>query len=81
MREEHDIAIAIHGLLPVFVDIEGRSLKKADNEIRKLIHAIYWIIKTWPNKREWDSVCTFDRIIMTAIDIIWEAVAPKAVFH
>jgi hypothetical protein len=31
-----------HGLLPVFVDTEGRSRKKAERETRRLTHAIYY---------------------------------------
>jgi hypothetical protein len=37
-----EIIIAIHGPLPDFALTDGRSRKNADNEMRKLIHAMCW---------------------------------------
>ena len=42
MREETDIIIAIHGLLPLLEETDGRSRNQAEREMRKLIQAIYY---------------------------------------
>ena len=47
MREETDIIIAIHGLLPLLEETDGRSRNQAEREIRKLIHAIYYDKTKW----------------------------------
>jgi hypothetical protein len=77
MREEQEINIAIHGLLPVSWVTDGRSRNHADKEIRKLNQAMCCNLSfsiSGPSH-------TFDRMTMTPIAIICEAEAPNAIHH